>query len=416
MSSQRGLTVTDTANSNLQNQINISIIFNYIKSQGSAYRAQIARDLGISAPAVSRAVEKLLRDGYLTEYEKTRGESGRKAVQFSINAGRGYIIGVDILTDPIEIAISDFAGTTQYSRKGPSMDEEADLTEFLRDAIDGAYASFQKEAGLEFAKILAIGIGVPAVVDPITGEILSASLYKNLANSDFSERLREHYGIPVFVENISNLAAIGEWMRGAGKGVRNMVFFELSNGIGAGIILDGDLYRGALGSAGEVGYCINNPGGLGHDNSRWGYLESVASLEALRERGAREGYGASGLGSDMISRLCEASSAGDEKARMIIREFIDHLAVTIVNIMAVLNPEMVIIGGNICEIAGAESEIARPLIEEIQLNYPFKPATVRLTLLGSRASVLGALQFALDSLVVNSYPYRIKTGNERAHA
>ena len=414
MSSQRGLAVTDTANSNLQNQINISIIFNYIKSQGSAYRAQIARHLGISAPAVSRAVEKLLRDGYLTESEKTRGESGRKATQFSINAERGCIIGIDILTDPIEIAISDFSGKMQYSRKGPPMDEEADLTEFLRNAIDGAYVAFQEDVGPKCAKILAIGIGVPAVVDPISGKILSASLYKNLADSDFSERLREHYGIPVFVENISNLAAIGEWMLGAGRGVRNMVFFELSNGIGAGMILDGDLYRGASGSAGEVGYSITNPGGLGHESSRWGYLESVASLEALREWGEREGYGASGPESDTISSLCEASSAGDTKARAIIREFIGHLTVTIVNIMALINPEIVIIGGNICELDGAESEIARPLIEEIQRNYPFLPATVRLTSLGSRASVLGALQFALDSLVVHSYPYRMKTGTERA--
>jgi predicted NBD/HSP70 family sugar kinase len=408
MSPQRSLTVPGTANSNLQNRINISIIFNYIRSHAVAYRAQIARDLGISAPAVSRAVEKLLRDGYLIESEKVQIENGKKAAQLSINAGRGCIIGVDILTDPIEIAISDFSGTVLYSHKGPDMDEEADLTEFLGSALDEGILAFRKESGKGNARILAIGIGVPAVVDPISGGILSASLYKNLESSAFREEISKRYDTPVFVENISNLAAIGEWKRGVGQGARNMVFIELSNGIGAGIILDGDLYRGAVGSAGEIGYFITQPKGLGHDNARMGFLESVSSLGAMRERAeylalSRE----ASTGIDPISSLCEAASSGEEGASAVLRESVGHLAVAIVNIMVLLNPEIVVIGGSVCELPGAESLIARPLIAEILRNYPFQPADVRLTSLGARASVFGALQFALDSLIVHSYPYRL---------
>ena len=415
MSLQQKVTVSDTANSNLQNQINISIIFNYIRNHGVAYRAQIVRDLKISAPAVSRAVEKLLRDGYLIQTGKTHTEDGRKALQFAISANRGYIVGVDILTDPIEIAISDFAGTVLYSHKGPFLDRDADFDAFLGDAIEEALESFRSEQGQNPGNILAVGIGVPAVVDPENGKILSASLYKNLICSDLKTKIGERFGAPVFVENISNLAAIGEWKHGAGQGVRNMVFIELSNGVGAGIILDGDLYRGVMGSAGEVGFFITRPDGLGYDSSKQGYLESISSLNALRERGARCVFEDDGSREkDPISRLCKAASAGSEEAKAIIQESIAHLTVAIVNIMVVLNPEIVVIGGNICEIPGAESQITWPLIEAVQRNYPFLPATVLPTSLGSRASVIGALQFALDSIIVHAYPYHLKMNKESA--
>jgi predicted NBD/HSP70 family sugar kinase len=406
MHSQRGLTVTVTANSNLQNKMNISIIFNYVRSHGIAYRAQIARDLGISAPAVSRAVEKLLRDGYLVESEKVQIKNGKKAAQISIHADRGIIVGVDILTDPIEISISDFAGTVLHSQKGPAIDEESDLTEFLLSAIGDALSAFQAKSGRHDGHVLAIGIGVPAVVDPKSGRIISASLYKNLAASDFRDRLEASYQAPVFVENISNLAAIGEWKCGAGQGSRNMAFIELSNGIGAGVILDGDLYRGALGSAGEIGYFITHPAGHDPNGSRKGSLENIASLETLRER-SRERYREDYPGEDPIIRLCDAASAGDAQALSVIKEAINNLTVAIVNIMVLLNPELLVIGGSVCDFPCAETMIVRPLIDEVLRNYPFQPAQVLLTSLGARASVFGALQFALDSLIVHSYPYRL---------
>jgi predicted NBD/HSP70 family sugar kinase len=406
MHSQRGLTVSVTANSNLQNKINISIIFNYVRNHGIAYRAQIARDLGISAPAVSRAIEKLLRDGYLVESEKVQVKNGKKAAQISIHADRGIIVGVDILTDPIEISISDFAGTVLHSQKGPAVDEDSDLTEFLLAAIEDSLAAFQAKAGKHDRHVLAIGIGVPAVVDPKSGQILSASLYKNLADSDFRDRLEAHYQAPVFVENISNLAAIGEWKCGVGQGSRNMVFIELSNGIGSGVILDGDLYRGALGSAGEIGYFITHRIEHDQNGSRKGSLESIASLETLRER-SRERYRGEYPGQDSILLLCDAASAGDAWARSVVEEAIDNLTVTIVNIMVLLNPELLVIGGSVCDFPCAEAMIVRPLIGEVLRNYPFQPARVLLTSLGARASVFGALQFALDSLIVHSYPYRL---------
>jgi glucokinase len=405
-SPQRSFTVPDTANSLMQNRINISIIFNYLRDRGVAYRAQIARDLGISAPAVSRAIEKLLKDEYVIESEKVRVKNGKKAAQVSVNAERGYIVGVDLLAEPIMIAISDFGGELHDTYLAPPIDGTSDFSDYLISSIDSGLRAFERKFAKRDAHILAIGIGVPAVVDPRTGAILSASLYENIIKSNIHDRVSDYFKIPVFIENISNLAAIGEWKHGVGRNARNLLFIEIGNGIGAGIILDGDLYRGAHGAAGEIGYFITEPAGLGYDSSKSGYLESRASLAAFRLFGAST---AEALDSryPSVTTILEAARAGAAEAVGFIRDATEHLAIAIINIMLLLNPEMVIIGGAACELPDIDSLIFKPLIDEVIRNYPFGSASIRLASLGEKASLIGAVQFALDSLVVHAYPYRL---------
>jgi predicted NBD/HSP70 family sugar kinase len=402
----RSLKVTDTANSLLQNRINISIIFNYLRDQGVAYRARLARELGISAPAVSRAIEKLLKDGYVKESEKVRVENGKKAAQVSVNIERGFVVGIDLMADPIKIAISDFGGTVRDSRHARPYSPELDFSAYLIEEVESSLASFERRNNRRRAKILAMGIGVPAVVDPQTGAILSASLYEGIAKSNFADALGERFKIPVFIENTANLSAIGEWKRGIGKSVRNLVFIEVGNGIGAGIILDGDLYRGARGAAGEIGYFITELGGLAHDSSKAGYLESKAALGALQPLGGA-GLAAGGGSYPGAAALFDEALAGEGGALAVIEAATKHLAVTIINLMLLLNPELVVVGGALCELPGAYDLMLKPLIEEIVRHCPLAPSTVRLASLGAEASLSGALQFALDSLIVHAYPYRI---------
>lgn len=375
----RSLRVSDTANSLLQNRINISIIFNYLRDHGVAYRASLARDLGISAPAVSRAIEKLLKDEYVIESEKTKVENGKKAAQVSVNAERGYVIGVDLMADPIKIAVSDFGGVVRDVYLAPPFADDTDFSSFLIAAIDLALKDFERKTQKRKARILAIAVGVPAVVDPQTGAILSASLYESISKSDFPDRISGHFEVPVFIENTANLSAIGEWKCGIGRGARNLVFIEVGSGIGAGIILDGDLYRGAHGAAGEIGYFITEPCGLGYDSSACGYLESRSSLGVMQSLSSPEAVG----------------------------EAAKHLELAIINLTLLLNPEIVVIGGAMCELPGAGDRILKPLIEDVVRHCPLMTTEVRLASLGANASLIGAVQFALDSLVVHAYPYRL---------
>ena len=279
----KSLTVPDTANANLQNRINTSIIFNYLRDHGFAYRAQIARDLGISAPAVSRAIEKLRRDEYVIESERMPVENGKRAAHISINAGHGLCPGNRSHDRSHRDRRERFLGHDSLLPPGK---DRLGIRGFLRvpaghhPRLPGRVPG---EGAGRKARVLAIGIGVPAVVDPRTGAILRASLYERIARTNIKADVQAQFPVPIYVENVSNLGAIGEWKRGVNRNVRNMLFIELGNGIGAGIIMDGDLYRGAEGSAGEIGYFLTELDGLGHDNSRVGFLESMASLGAIRE-------------------------------------------------------------------------------------------------------------------------------------
>jgi predicted NBD/HSP70 family sugar kinase len=405
-SNRKSLTVPDTANANLQNRINTSIIFNYLRDHGFAYRAQIARDLGISAPAVSRAVEKLRRDECVIESERTPVDNGKRAAHISVNAAHGYVLGIDLLTDPVEIAVSDFSGTILYTHLAMPDSEQASFSAYLLESIHSCLAAFQAHVPDREVRILAIGIGVPAVVDPRTGTILRASLYDRIARTNIKADVGTRFPVPIYVENISNLAAIGEWKRGVNRNVRNMLFIELGNGIGAGIIMDGDLYRGAEGSAGEIGYFITELSGLGRDKSRIGFLESKASLGAIREKAVGADDVAKGP-YPTIAALCHAAFAREEPAASIIRDMVRHLAVAMVNIMLLLNPEIVVVGGAACDLPFADSLILEPIVAEVGRNYPFTPPAILKTSLGGKANIIGAVQFALDSLLVDMYPYRL---------
>jgi predicted NBD/HSP70 family sugar kinase len=400
----KSLTVPDTANANLQNRINISIIFNYLRDKGFAYRAQIARDLGISAPAVSRAIEKLRRDECIIESEKTPVENGKRAAHLSINAKRGYVLGIDLFTDPIGIAVSDFSGTILYSHAGRTVPDSSDYSAYLLDTIHECLLSFQQTAPERNVRILAIGIGIPAVVDPRTGSVLRGSLYDRIARTNIKSDLQARYPVPIYVENSSNLAAIGEWKRGVNRDIHNLLFIEIANGIGAGIIMDGGLYRGSEGSAGEIGYFLTETAGLGYHDSRIGFLESRASLSAMRTK--IEGSG-EGSGYASVAALCAAAAALEEPAATILHDMVRHLAVATVNIMLLLNPEIVVFGGAICDLPFFDSLILQPLFDEVSRNYPFTPTTLLKTSLGAKASIVGAVQFALDSLLVDMYPYRL---------
>jgi len=391
----------------LQNRINISIIFNYLRDNGASYRARIARDLGISAPAVARAIEKLLNEEYVIESERIQMDNGRKASQVSVNAERGYIIGVDLLSDPIKLGISDFGGTIHEVFLAPPIDPAINFTDYIIATIDLTLRSFEKKIKKSNIRVLALGLGVPAVVDPRTGVILFANYYEKFIHSNFYEHLVERYPFPVFIENTANLSAIGEWKHGAGRGARNLVFIELGNGIGAGIIFDGDLYRGAQGAAGEIGYFVTTPKGLGFNGSTYGYLESKASLESMYRRGGMDPELAVGSGYPTSASLFKAAQSGNEIALGIINNALQHLTVSIVNILLLLNPEMVIIGGAACELPGAASLLLNPLMEAVRKHYPFAPAPIHLSSVGAKACLVGSIQFALDSLVIHAYPYRL---------
>jgi predicted NBD/HSP70 family sugar kinase len=413
------LKISRAANANLQNKINMSVVFNYLREHEPTYRARISRDLNISAPAVSRIVDKLIEDGYVVETEKLKIHSGKRPTQLRINANKCNVIGIDLVKERIKIAISDFSGRIISTYQGCRIKEGIDIGGVLVDEIEKALTRYRSERpiGKGAGDLKAIGVGVPAVIDVDTGWVTEAPLYDNLRGINLRKILSERFDIPIFVENVVKLSALGEKHYGQGRNHTDIVFIEVSNGIGAGIIVDNHLVRGMNGSAGEIGLSI-----IGRDNLRYkmtskGYLEKNASVEAIVEKAQDEVAGGDGslladaAGNDPSkltpSAVCAAASGGNETAKRIINEITESLSLVTVNLILILNPQIIVFGGDLCSLPGVERLFLDPIREAVSDSIPFCVPTITMSSLRENAGVVGASFLAIESLLLGEFPYAI---------
>ena len=417
------LKISRTANANLQNRINMSVVFNYLRENEPTYRARISRDLNISAPAVSRIIDKLIEDEYVVETEKLRIHSGKRPTQLRINSGKCNVIGIDLVKEKIKVALSDFSGKISSTYQGSKISEivsgEMDIGQKLIDEIETVIHNYCSEHKQEPAthNVKAICVGVPAVIDTATGFVTDMPLYSSLRDVNLKERLGEYFDVPVYVENIARLSALGEKNHGEGMEYKDIVFIEVSNGIGAGIIIDNHLMKGTSGSAGEIGLSIINTENLGFNVNNEGYLEKNASVEAITEKAARElRHGSQTLISDYIeddinnltpSVVCQAALNKDEVAQKIISEIVEVLSIVTLNLILIINPQIIVFGGDICNLPEVKKLFIDPIRQNVAKSIPLELPKIKLSSLGENAGVVGASFLAIESLLLGEFPYSI---------
>lgn len=398
------LKISATANSNLQNTINISIIFNHVRETGAMYRAQIVRDLGLSAPAVSRAVEYLKREGFLIETANRRTNSGKLASWYEVNPQKGYVIGVDLITDPVKLAVFDYSCRRTEELRSFSFDGKVDLEGELIKALEAIIG--QHGSG---GDIQAISFGLPAVVTR-RGDVASAVLYEGLEGKNLKEMLEPVFGIPVFAENTANLSALAESRFGKGRDAHSFIFVEVSNGVGAGIVQEGNLIRGRQGAAGEIGYGLIGPDGI--------TLEQRTSLLGIARLGSRAVMDSPGC---MLARAAKGNPEsvtagmifgcaleGCEVSNSIVGEVAALLSTAVQHAVLLLDPEMVVLGGDLCDLPGVAKLIVDPLRESVNRSLPYAKPRIELSEIGDNAGVLGAATIALESLLLDRYPYKLQ--------
>lgn len=415
----KSLQVARTADSNLQMTINISVIFNYLRQHGPSYRAKISKDLNISAPAVSRAVERLVKRGYVIEDGTLKGATGKPAARIAINLQKGSVLGIDLLPDMVRMGVFNFDGECirrfTGSRLTSSENIGADLVREIRNFLEEIENA--REDDIVIPEVTALCIGVPAVVDVENGKIISAVLYENLASVDMKSLVENALGIPVYIENTVKLAALAEKRYGKGQDYNHVLFIDISNGIGAGIILGNNIVRGAFGAAGEIGFSVLSRDNLDFQAANKGSLEKIASLEGICEQAEnRLQRGEESILSDVFQSgereitaqdVFRAASDGDRLSVDIMQKTVDLLLMTVMNIILVINPEVVIIGGDICTLEGAEELIVSPIRRRLKSLLPFREPGVVLSDIGENVGVVGASVMAIESLLTGKYPYRI---------
>ena len=313
-----------------------------------------------------------------------------------------YVVGVDMGATKVLIALVDGEGRI-LTRKKRSTKPEKGADRCINRMVDGILAA-ARDGDVPVERIEAIGIGAPGPLDPDRGVILSAP---NLKWTDvpLKDRIEERVGRPVFVDNDVNIGTLGEYVAGAGQGVSNLVGIFVGTGIGGGLILDGALYGGFNGTAGEIGHMvILKDGPLCGCGSR-GCLEALASRTAIVRdiRAAIEAGETSVLpelvGEDLSeirsSVLARALRKKDPVAVRVLEEAAGHLGIAVASIVNLLSPEMVVLGGGVMEAMGSR---LLPIVQDTAQAYAFPQAMREVKIvaaaLGDDAGVLGAAELA----------------------
>lgn len=367
-----------------------------IRARPTVTRADLSRTLGISPSVITRVVSSLIEEDLVIEGAAIeRGAAGRRPTALSINGDAFHLVGVDVSGAQLNAAIVSLGGALAHVRTYSllGLDGEKALDRVLI-AIEELLALAQRDR----FTVRGIGVGAPGVTDFVRGLVSWAPAFE-WADLPLREIVEERFRIPTFIENDGNLAAIGEHWLGAGRDLDSLVHLFLAEGLGAGVILNGELVRGARRSAGEVGFIVPERRMLSGRHVEVGAVESVMTMSALRQSlGARPDELQRSLLSDLalgeisMSQLLAVAESGDSLAEEIAHELIDHLAMVVASIVAVIDPGVVILGG---ELADSGQWVSRQLAARLANVLPPDAVEVRPSQLGERAVVLGAAAFAL---------------------
>lgn len=375
------------------------LVLELLRDRGPLTRAVIARQLGLNPASVTRIVDELLTKGLVLERPPElpkKQRVGRPPVWIEFNSQSSLVAGVDLGDTFIQAALLDLAGSVLRRvsvRAEPGNRGVATVVKLLEDLM--CFSTPLR------SRLGAVVIGVPGVVIPKDGVVVSApSLgWRNLS---LKHLLEQRVQIPVIVENDVNLRALGEQWRGAGRGSSHLVYVFAGTGIGTGIIVNGELYRGATYSAGEIGYFLPEVCYVGQEFKEFGCLEYLASGFGIAERArtavlAGKGEGilkkASSPWDINAAHVLAAYQKGDAIARKIVDEAQRFLALALANLTCVLNPEIIVLGGDIVESGVLDLHLFRSWIAKA---VPFIPKIV-VSALGGDAGLLGAVALALRS-------------------
>jgi|YNPBryantNP2012_1023418.scaffolds.fasta_scaffold00377_1 Transcriptional regulator/sugar kinase len=396
-----------TADQVLVRKLNTSLIMDCLRTRGPLSRAGLSAATGLNRSTVSSIVNDLLAKNLVREMGlQFPAQTGRPGMLLELNPDGGCAVGMEIGVDFISVVLTNFVAQVLWRRRVPSDPGET------QDVIIGRAENIVQEA-LDIGKQrglqpLGIGLGVPGLVDIQNGTLVFAP---NLhwREVPLRQMWTRHFALPVFVENEANAAALGEYYFGIARGVRNLIYLSAGVGLGSGIIINGKLFRGSNGYAGEVGHMTMDPNGELCGCGKRGCWETMVGPRAIvrRVRRALENGSQSLIPSlvegDLsridVSAVVQAAQAGDQVARTALEEVGVCLGIGISNLVNAFNPQMVILGGAL----SLACSFLLPAIEEtVQMHalpQPREALTIATSAHGADACVMGAVALVLDEIL-----------------
>jgi glucokinase-like ROK family protein len=373
--------------------LNRSRVIDTLRQLGVASRAEIARRTGLSRSTVSSLVGELQESGVITERQgngegSATARGGRPPTLIALDPSVGVAIGVDFGKTHVAAAASDLSHTI-LAESRREMEGDYDASAGF-EAGEQLVAEVLAEAKVDRDVVIGAGLGVPGPIHLQTGTVGSSAILPGWNEVRVAEEFGARLRLPVHVDNDANLAALAELHWGAGRNASNLVYLTAGTGIGSGIVIDGRLYRGAGGTAGEIGHTtIDEGGSICRCGSR-GCLETFAAMPAILELLKPS------LGEDLTPEaVIEQAADGDLACQRAIGDAGRHLGAALANLCNLVNPERIVVGGSLAQ---AGDTLLNPMRETVQrraIVSAAKDVEVVRGELSERAEMLGAVALVL---------------------
>jgi predicted NBD/HSP70 family sugar kinase len=362
--------------------LNQRAVLDRLRRLGAATRPQIAKDTGLSKPTVGQALVDLERHDLVRPIGRTTAGPGRSAVVYEPNPAAGYVLGIDIGRERIRAAVADLGGAVVA--RVDERNRSRSASSLVRTVTELA-ARTAADAGIAPADVVVKVIGSPGVIDQRSRVVRHAPNLPGWESAGVLDELESSLGPVVLVENDANLAALGEHVYGAARDARVFVCVTVGTGVGMGICVDGVLFRGAHGAAGEVGFL---PFGKSASDVQRGQFEEAAAAESVvalaRERG---------LSARSAREVFAAARSGDAQAVEVVRVEAERLAFLVASVAAVIDPELVVLGGGV----GSNVDLLlEPVEAALRTMTPLAPRIVAGSL-DDGAVLSGAIAMGLEA-------------------
>lgn len=363
-------------------------ILDTVKRFGVITQVELADATGLSAGTVSVIVKELLEAGVVNTAPTSR--SGRRAINVTLARRLGLVGGVHIGQRDLYVALATPTGEILTRQHLPlARDHRGDtgldrICSFVADMLD--------RIGATYDEILSVGVSIDAPIDRATGMVCSPGLMRGWDQVPIAESLQARLGVPVIVDNGANIRALAECRLGGGAGANPVVYLNVSHGIGAGVVINGEIFHGFSGTAGEIGHTsIDEHGPVCYCGNR-GCLEAVAGAAALLEA-LRLTHGNLSL-ADLISM----ANDGDTASCRVIEDAAGHIGFVLAGLCNIIDPQRVLVGG---ELAGVGEIFLAPLrAATSRFTLPSSTPTIEIlpSELGDECAIVGAICYALDSV------------------
>lgn len=367
-------------------EANRARIIDAVKLHGGITQVELAGATGLSPATVSNIVKELTTAGTLNVSFSTR--SGRRAVQVTLARSHGLVVGVHFSSRHLRVALSDLNHTIISEHRMPlapghHADAGLDRTALLiSDMLESVNARYDE--------VRAVGIAVPAPIDTRTGQVSALGLLRGWEGVPVASVFEERIKCPVYADNEANVGALAEWRLGAARGTENIAYLRASHGVGGGLILGGQLFRGKDGQAGEIGHMSSDEHGPICRCGNRGCLEAFVGSPALLEQlpTSHRHF--------KLTDVVHEANAGDPICRRVVADAGRQIGTTLASVYNLLNLDMIVIGG---ELAEADELLLSPIrhtFERSVLGSRSSVPEIAQAVLGMRAELFGAIGLALD--------------------